>query len=84
MTEEPPEQLGLGILVSRTIVCPLSLSLVRPRAASTDSQHQLIIAAVACHNQLSARQWLLLLRATTGKAANGKKCSVAWHSTLRP
>ncbi|KAK5867311.1 hypothetical protein PBY51_011815 [Eleginops maclovinus] len=47
MTEEPPEQLGLGILVSRAIVCPLSLSPVCPIATSTDSQHQLIIATVA-------------------------------------
>lgn len=47
MTEEPLEQLGLGILVSRAIMCPLSLSPVRPTAMSTDSQHQLIIASVA-------------------------------------
>ncbi|KAF3854885.1 hypothetical protein F7725_022940 [Dissostichus mawsoni] len=47
MTEEPPEQLGLGILVSRAILCPLSLSPVCPIATSTDSQHQLIIATVA-------------------------------------
>lgn len=47
MTEEPPEQLGLGILVSRAIVCPLSLSPVCLIATSTDSQHQLIIATVA-------------------------------------
>lgn len=44
MTEEPPEQLGLGILVSKAIVCPLSLSPVCPIATPTDSQHQLIIA----------------------------------------
>lgn len=30
MTEEPPEQLGLAILVSRAIVCPPSLSPVCP------------------------------------------------------
>lgn len=47
MTEEPAKQLGLGILVSRAIVCPLSLSPVCPRATPTDSQHQLIIATVA-------------------------------------
>ncbi|CAB1420848.1 unnamed protein product [Pleuronectes platessa] len=47
MTEEPPEQLGSGILVSRAIVCPLSLSPVCLTATSTDSQHQLIIATVA-------------------------------------
>lgn len=47
MTEEPSEQLGLGMLVSRAIMCPLSLSPVCPIAMSTDSQHQLIIARVA-------------------------------------
>lgn len=44
MTEELSEQLGLGILVSRAIRCPPS---PRPTAASTGSQHQLIIATVA-------------------------------------
>lgn len=47
MTEKPVEQLGLEILVSRAIVCPLSPSPVCPAATSTDSQHQLIIATVA-------------------------------------
>lgn len=47
MTEEPLEQLGLEILVSRTIGCPLSRSPDRPVVMSTDSQHQLIIATVA-------------------------------------
>lgn len=47
MTEELLEQLGLGMLVSRAIGCPPSLSPVRPTATSTGSQHQLIIATVA-------------------------------------
>lgn len=47
MTEEPSQQLGLGILVSKAIMCPPSLSPVCPAAMSTDSQHQLIIASVA-------------------------------------
>lgn len=47
MTEELSEQLGLGMLVSRAIGCPPSLSPVRPTATSTGSQHQLIIATVA-------------------------------------
>lgn len=47
MTEELSEQLGLGMLVSRAIGCPPSLSPVRPIATSTGSQHQLIIATVA-------------------------------------
>lgn len=47
MTEELSEQLGLGMLVSRAIRCPPSLSPVRPTATSTGSQHQLIIATVA-------------------------------------